>query len=191
MILEFEKDILSCLETLRDGGIILYPTDTIWGIGADATNPEAVEKIFVLKQRPKAKSMIVLLADQRDINRFVSQPHPYISAYLETTERPTTIIYDGAIGVAENLIGDDGSLAIRIVKEDFCRHLIKRYKKPLVSTSANISGSDSPKNFSEISEVIKKGVDYVVSYRREDKQPVKPSVLVKFGSDGEPIILRS
>jgi L-threonylcarbamoyladenylate synthase len=189
--LEFEKDILSCIATLKRGGIILYPTDSIWGIGADATNPDAVKKIFDLKQRADGKSMIVLIADARDINRYVSRPHPYIAEYLEKANRPTTVIYDGALGLAENLMGQDGSIAIRIVKEDFCRHLIKRLKKPLVSTSANISGTPSPENFASISAKIKSGVDYVVEFRQQDNHPAKPSQVIRFTDAGKPIILRS
>jgi L-threonylcarbamoyladenylate synthase len=191
MKLEFEKDIECCIKTLQNGGIILYPTDTIWGIGADATNAEAVKKIFELKKRPRDKSMIVLIANERDINRYVSQPQPHISEYLEKVNRPTTVIYDGAIGLAENLIGEDGSVAIRVVKEDFCRHLIIRFKKPIVSTSANISGYDSPKNFTGISTEIKTSVDYVVKYRQHDNETASPSVLIRFSETGKPIILRS
>ncbi len=188
--MEFEKDIVFCLETLQQGGTILYPTDSIWGIGCDATNAGAVKKIFDLKQRPAAKSMIVLVADPRDINRYVSRPEPYIAEYLEKTNRPTTVIYEGALGVAENLIGMDGTIAIRIVREDFCRHLIKRFRKPLVSTSANISGQKPPENFAGISAEIIKGVDYVVKYRQQDNEPAGASVLVRFNSKGEPIYLR-
>jgi L-threonylcarbamoyladenylate synthase len=189
--LEFEHDIVRCLETLRQGGIILYPTDTIWGIGCDATNPAAVGKIFDLKQRPAAKSMIVLLADPRDINRYTSRPQPYIAEYLEKAIKPTTVIYEAALGLAENLVSDDGSIAIRIVQEDFCRHLIKRFRKPLVSTSANISGEDSPEIFTGISDEIKQGVDYIVRYRQEDDQPFRASAIVRFNKSGEPTILRS
>jgi L-threonylcarbamoyladenylate synthase len=189
--LEFENDIVQCLETLHRGGIILYPTDTIWGLGCDATNPEAVKKIMDLKQRPADKSMIVLLADPRDINRYVSRPEPYIADYLEKTDRPTTVIYEGALGLAENLVGDDGTIAIRIVREDFCRHLIKRFRKPLVSTSANISGQQPPANFLAVSEDVKQGVDYIVRYRQQDNSPARASMLVRFNSKGEPLILRS
>jgi L-threonylcarbamoyladenylate synthase len=190
-LLEFENDIVRCLETLRQGGIILYPTDTIWGIGCDATNPGAVEKIFDLKQRPAAKSMIVLLADPRDINRFTSRPQPYIAEYLEKTTKPTTVIYEAALGLAENLVSEDGSIAMRIVKDDFCRNLIKRFRKPLVSTSANISGEGSPENFAGISDEIKQGVDYIVRYRQQDNQPFRASAIVRFNKSGEPTILRS
>jgi len=189
--LEFEDDILHCLEILRQGGIILYPTDTIWGIGCDATNAEAVKKIFLLKKRPETRSLIVLLADPRDINRYVSRPQPYIAQYLEKTTRPTTVIYEGALILAENLISEDGSVAIRIVREDFCRHLIKRFKRPLVSTSANISGQESPLNFAGIANEIIQGVDYVVKYRQREDVPAKASTLIRFTQSGEPVILRS
>jgi L-threonylcarbamoyladenylate synthase len=189
--LEFEKDILFCLEILHQGGTILYPTDSIWGIGCDATNPDAVKKIFELKQRPAAKSMIVLIANPADINRYVSRPPPYIAEYLEKSSHPTTVIYEGALGLAENLVGEDGTIAIRIVREDFCSHLITRFRKPLVSTSANISGQDPPQNFAGITEEIKRGVDYIVKFRQQDNQPAKASALVRFNHSGDPIILRS
>ena len=189
--MEFEQDILCCLEVLHKGGIILYPTDTIWGIGCDATNPQAVDKIIGLKQRPPSKSMIVLVADVRDINRYTSRAEPYIAQYLEKTKVPTTVIYEGALGLAENLLGDDGTVAIRIVQEDFCRHLIKRFRKPLVSTSANKSGHEPPKNFNGISKEIVAGVDYTVKYRQHDQTEAKASVLLRFNKVGDPVILRS
>jgi L-threonylcarbamoyladenylate synthase len=189
--MEFEIDIVFCLEILQQGGTILYPTDSIWGIGCDATNADAVQKIFDLKQRPPARSMIVLMADLRDINRYVSRPEPYIAEYLEKTSRPTTVIYEGALGLAENLLGEDGTVAIRIVRDDFCRHLIKRFRKPIVSTSANISGQDPPKNFEGISTEVIDGVDYVVKFRQQDLTPSKPSALVRFNNNGEPTLLRS
>ena len=190
-LLEFETDIIHSLETLRSGGIILYPTDTIWGIGCDATNQEAVQKIFLLKQRPETKSMIVLLSDNNDIYRYTSHTETYIADYLNKTTKPTTVIYEGALGLAENLVSEDGSVAIRIVREDFCRQLIKRFRKPIVSTSANISGQDTPPNFTRISERIKQGVDYIVKYRQNENQNAEPSVLIRFDKSGEPIILRS
>jgi L-threonylcarbamoyladenylate synthase len=189
--LEFEEDILNCLKVLHEGGIILYPTDTIWGIGCDATDPEAVKKIFNLKKRPAAKSMIVLVADPRDINRYTSRAEPHVSEFLEKNPGPTTVIYEGALGLAENLIGEDGSVAIRIVRKDFCMHLIKRFRKPLVSTSANLSGEEPPKNFAGISDEIKKGVDYIVKYRQQDFSESRASRLLKFDKNGEPIVLRS
>lgn len=187
--MEFENDILKSLEVLKKGGLILYPTDTIWGIGCDATNRDAIKKIFELKRRPDEKSMIILVADERDILRHVAQPDLSVFDYLKTIKKPTTVIYDGAIGLADTLISHDGSIAIRICKDEFCRHLIKRFRKPIVSTSANISGEHSPKNFPEISEEIKCKVDYIVEYRRDDKTTAEPSSLIKW-EKGSAIILR-
>ncbi len=188
--LVFEYDIVQSLEALKKGGLILYPTDTIWGIGCDATNPEAVKKIFVLKQRPESKSMIVLLADFRDINVYSGRPEPNIIEFLSKTTNPTTVIYENALGLAENLINEDGSIAMRIVREDFCRHLLKRFRKPIVSTSANISGQKAAENFAGISDDIKRGVDYIVKYRQQDNSKTRASVLVRFNKSGEPMILR-
>ena len=168
----------------------MYPTDTIWGIGCDATNPDAVQKIFKLKQRSAAKSMIVLLADPREINRYTGRPQPYITEYLEKVTKPTTVIYDEALGLAENLVSEDGSIAMRIVQEDFCRHLIKRFRKPLVSTSANLSGENSPQNFAGISEEIKQGVDYIVRYRQQEERNFTASAIVRFSKSGEATVLR-
>lgn len=189
--MEFEQDILNCLEVLRAGGIILYPTDTIWGLGCDATDPDAVKKIFNLKKRPGTKSMIVLVADPRDVNRYTSGSEPYIAEYLEKATGPTTVIYEGALGLADNLVGPDGTIAMRIVRKDFCMHLIKRFRKPLVSTSANISGEEPPKNFAGISVEIKHGVDYIVKYRQQDETESRASILLRFNKNGEPVILRS
>jgi L-threonylcarbamoyladenylate synthase len=189
--LEFEEDLSACLVVLRSGGIIVYPTDTIWGIGCDATNPEAVSKIIDLKRRPPAKSMIVLLADARDINRYTGYTDPRITNYLENTTRPTTVIYEGALGFAPNLVPEDGSIAIRVVREDFCRHLIKRFRKPIVSTSANISGEAAPQNFKGISPDILNGADYVVKYRQNEDITGVSSVLVRFNKSGLPEVIRS
>ncbi len=187
--MNFETDILNCLEVLKKGGLILYPTDTIWGIGCDATNAEAVEKIYALKKRLDEKSMIVLVADEKEILRYVSQPDLRVFDYLQTVQKSTTVVYEGAIGLAENLVNKDGSIAIRICKGEFCRHLLKRFRKPIVSTSANISGEPFPKNFSEISNVIKNGVDYVVQYRQNDMTVAEPSTLIKWEKN-KPIVLR-
>ncbi len=189
--MEFEKDIAPALAVLQAGGLILYPTDTIWGIGCDATNADAVARVYDLKQRAAAKSMIVLMADKRDILRYTSQPDLRIFDYLETVKKPTTIIYDGAMGLAANMISEDGSVGIRLVNEPFCRHLIKRLRKPLVSTSANISGQPSPAFFKEIGEEIKAGVDYIVEYRQQDDTPREPSAILKWNADGEPTVIRS
>ena len=147
---DFENDIAACLTTLQAGGLILYPTDTIWGIGCDATNPEAVRKVYALKKRAETKSLIVLMADQKDILRYTSQPDLRIFDFLSTVDKPTTIIYEGAIGLADNLVNADGTIGIRLVNDEFCRHLIKRFRKPLVSTSANVSGHPTPAFFREI-----------------------------------------
>lgn len=188
--MDFNDDIEPCLKVLRNGGIILYPTDTIWGIGCDATDPNAVKKIFDLKQRPGTKSLIVLLADQRDLLRYVSEPDPAIFDFLNKTHNPTTVIYEGAVGLADNLIAADGTVAIRLVSDPFCKHLIKRLRKPLVSTSANISAEPAPRFFDEIPEKIITGVDYVVHYRRSDKTPRQPSSIVKYNKDGTVTVIR-
>ena len=187
---EFENDIVACLDTLRNGGLILYPTDTIWGIGCDATDAEAVKKIYKLKERLTSKSMIVLVADARDINRYTSQVHPYILEYIEKADKPTTVIYEGALGLAENLTQEDGSVGIRIVQDDFCRHLIKRFRKPIVSTSANISGVEAPQCFDDVANVIRQGVDYVVKYRQADRNASTASKVIRFDASGNVIILR-
>ncbi len=177
---DFEKDIEQCLKVLNSGGIILYPTDTVWGIGCDATNSVAVEKIYTLKKRSDEKAMIVLVADEREILQYVASPDLQVFDYLQQSEKPTTVIYDGAIGLADNLVGSDGTVAVRICNEEFCRHLIKRFRKPIVSTSANISGQPTAGIFSQISDEIKKGVDYIVNYRQDDKSTAKPSAVIKW-----------
>jgi L-threonylcarbamoyladenylate synthase len=186
----FETDIEQCLAVLQAGGLILYPTDTVWGIGCDASNPIAVKKIYALKRREETKSLIVLMADQRDILKYTSQPDLRIFDWLATVHKPTTVIYEGALGLADNLVGADGTIAIRLVDDDFCRHLIKRLRKPLVSTSANLSGEPSPAYFREISVGIKEGVDYIVQYRRDDERPRQPSAIVKWKGDGSVDVIR-
>jgi L-threonylcarbamoyladenylate synthase len=188
-ISDFATDIDHCLDTLHAGGTILYPTDTIWGIGCDATNANAVEKVFSIKQRPLKKSLIVLLADERDILKYVSQPDPAIFNYLHTLKKPTTIIYTGPVNLAENL-SEEGTIAIRLIKEEFCRHLIKRFRKPIVSTSANISGEPTPTWFGAISDKIIRSVDYTVQFRREDQTPATASSVVKYQPDGTVLIIR-
>ena len=159
----FNADIESCLTILESGGLILYPTDTIWGIGCDATNEAAVEKIFTLKKRIETKALIVLIADERSLLQYVASPHIEVFDYIAGVSKPTTIIYDNAIGLASNLIAEDGSVGIRICADEFCKHLIKRFRKPVVSTSANVSGFPPPKVFSDIDMAVKQGVNYVVN----------------------------
>lgn len=185
----FEKDIEKCLEALKAGGLILYPTDTVWGIGCAATNEKAVEKIYKLKKRSDEKAMIVLVADEKDIMQHVASPDLSLFDYLDKTTKPTTVVYEGALGFAYNLIASDGSIAIRICKDEFCRQLIKRLRKPIVSTSANISGMPAPKTFKEITDEIKKGVDHIVQYRQQDETSAQPSSLIKW-KNGNVTILR-
>jgi L-threonylcarbamoyladenylate synthase len=187
-IMEFEKDIESCLAVLQAGGLILYPTDTVWGIGCDATNVLAVAKVYALKQRVATKSLIVLMADERDVLKYTSQPDLRVFDFLQTVSKPTTVIYEGAIGFADNLVNADGTVAIRLVNEMFCRHLIKRFRKPLVSTSANVSGEVSPAFFREVNKRVVDGVDYVVEYRREDETVREPSAVVRWNGDGVTVI---
>ena len=187
-MIDFEKDIEQCLQVLKSGGLILYPTDTIWGIGCDATNAEAVEKVYKLKKRSDEKAMIVLVADEKDVLNHVAAPDLRVFDYLQQAKKPTTVIYDGAIGLAGNLINKDGSIAIRICNDPFCRHLIKRSRKPIVSTSANISGQPVAKNFAAITSDIKKGVDYIVNYRQDDNNIAEPSSLIKWNNGAVEIL---
>lgn len=180
--MDFEKDIEQCLLALKTGGLILYPTDTIWGIGCDATNAESVEKIYKLKKRSDEKAMIVLVADEKDVLNHVAATDLRVFDYLEKTKKPTTVIYNGALGLAENLTGRDGSIAIRICHESFCRQLIKRFRKPIVSTSANISGQPVAKTFAGISNEIKTGVDFIVNFRQDDETIAEPSSVIKWNN---------
>lgn len=179
-MISFDHDIEQCLAVLKDGGTILYPTDTVWGIGCDATNAEAVQKIYTIKNRPDEKSLIVLVAGEREILQHVAAPDLQVFDYLEQASKPTTVIYEGAIGLAPNLVAADGSIAIRICNEAFCRHLLRRFRKPIVSTSANLSGEPTPRNFAEIADAVKQRVDYVVQYRQQDTTPASPSALIKW-----------
>lgn len=186
----FENDIDRCLAELDKGGLILYPTDTVWGIGCDATNAAAVEKIFELKKRPDGKTMIILLSDENDIPRYVTQPDPKIFDYIKGIHKPTTFIYEGAINLAKNLVQEDGTVAIRITRDPFCKKLIERFEKPIVSTSANHSGYPAPALFEDIDVEIKNGVDYVVQHRRDDLTAAAPSAIVKWNTNGSLTILR-
>jgi L-threonylcarbamoyladenylate synthase len=177
---DFSEDIRECLRVLQNGGVILYPTDTVWGLGCDATNKQAAEKIFQIKQRPEAKSLIVLMAEEREVLQYIANPDLEVFDYLKTVHKPTTVIYSGAIGLADNIINTDGSVGIRIVQEVFCKHLIKRFRKPIVSTSCNISGARTPRFFSEVTEHIKSSVDYIVQYRQRDTTPAEPSSVIRW-----------
>jgi L-threonylcarbamoyladenylate synthase len=189
-MVDFENDIKNCMQTLQDGGTILYPTDTVWGMGCDAMNADAVEKIFAIKQRPKEKSMIVLLAEARDLLQYVAAPHPDIIAIVESFERPTTVIYENALSFPDNVVNQDGSIAIRVTNDPFCKALIKRFRGPIISTSANISGAATPATYKMIDNAIVSNVDYVVKYRQEDDSVVAPSRLVRINEDGSLEVLR-
>ena len=186
----FDTDITASLAVLQSGGLLLYPTDTVWGIGCDATHTEAVAKIFALKQREDGKSMIVLLSNENDIPAYVSQPDPKVFDYIKGIYKPTTVIYDGAKGLAPNLINKNGSIAIRVVKDMFCKKLISLFGKPIVSTSANIAGYPAPSNFRDIDIQIKSGVDYIVQHRQDDETEAEPSAIVKWENDGSLTIIR-
>ena len=188
---DFTTEVEAALNVLRTGGVILYPTDTIWGLGCDATNEAAVKSIFTIKQRDDSKSLIILVADERHILQYVAAPDLAVFDFLQQQTRPTTVIFDNAVNLPDNLVASDGSIAIRIVRDEFCRHLIKRLRKPLVSTSANISGEPSPKFFDEVSETIKGRVDYVVQWRQADKTPSQPSQIIRWRGDGLFDIIRS
>ena len=169
---------------MQAGGIILYPTDTIWGIGCDATNEEAVRRVYELKRRIDNKAVLVLTDSTAKLNMYVSEVPDIAWDLIEVTDTPLTIIYSQAKNLASNLLGEDGSIGIRVTNEEFSRKLCERFRKPIVSTSANISGEPSPANFQEISEEIKKGVDYIVNYRQEDMSKAKPSHIIKLGNGG-------
>jgi L-threonylcarbamoyladenylate synthase len=187
----FDFDIENCLRVLKAGGLILYPTDTVWGIGCDATNEAAVERIYQLKRRKNDKPMIVLVAEEKDILTYVSQTDLRIFDYIKGVHQPTSVIYEHAIGLAENLLEENGSIGIRICRDPFCRQLIRRFRKPLVGTSANISGYPAPTCFQDVDFLLLQGVDYVVNHRRDDPTPGRPSSIVKCEKDGSITILRT
>ena len=172
------------------GGFILYPTDTIWGIGCDATNEEAVRKVYALKRRSDHKAMLLLMDSSAKLNYYVQEVPDVAWDLIELADSPLTVIYSGARNVAPNLLAEDGSVGIRITQEEFSHKLCERFRKPLVSTSANVSGAPSPANFSEISETIKSGVDYIVRYRQEDLSKAAPSHIINLGAGGLVKIIR-
>ena len=186
----FEEDIIKSLNTLKTGGIILYPTDTIWGIGCDATNSSAVEKIFRIKSRTGSKSLIILVNGDQMLGRYVKDI-PEISFELTgVSDDPLTIIYPEGKNLAEGVCGDDGSVGIRICRDEFCSELITRLRKPIVSTSANMSGNPSPGNFSEIDKYVIEEVDYVVKYRQNDRKKQSVSPVIKLEQNGTIKIIR-
>lgn len=181
---QYREDLHKAVETLKRGGIILYPTDTVWGIGCDATNTEAVAKIYALKRRVESKSMLVLMRDIAQIERYVEEPEEIAFSLIEESVKPITVIFDGATGLAQNLLADDGSVGIRIPKERFTQDILRAFRRPIVSTSANISGAPSAPLFKNISKEIIAGCDYVVTYRRDDNTMHKPSSIIKISKGG-------
>ena len=183
-------EIKKACEVMRQGGLILYPTDTVWGIGCDATNEEAVRKVYALKQREDSKAMLVLVDNAVKVDFYVKEVPPVAWDLLEVATNPLTIIYSNARNLAPNLLAEDGSVGIRVTEEEFSKQLCFHFRRAIVSTSANISGEPSPRNFAEISEKVKKAVDYIVNYRQNDKQKHKPSSIIKLGPTGEIQIIR-
>ena len=185
-----QSEIEQCLAVLKSGGTLLYPTDTVWGIGCDATNPDAVQKIFDLKQRSDSKSMIVLLDDANRLSSYVRDIPEVAWDLVECADKPLTVVYDGARNLAPNVVAADGSIGIRIVRDAFCRELIYRFRKPIVSTSANISGKPAAGAFADIDPVIKSGVDYIVNLRQTEVAKARPSSVIRLRANGTIEILR-
>ncbi len=184
-----QQEINTVIKILEEGGIILYPTDTIWGIGCDATNEAAVKKVYELKQRLDSKALICLVANDFMLEQHITTVPDVAYDIIDLAIKPTTIVYDAPKKVAKNLIANDNSLAIRVVTDDFCKRLITKFRKPLVSTSANISGQANPNSFSEIAPEILKGVDYVVNLHR-DKKNSSPSAIIKLTNNGTVTVIR-
>ncbi|MFD0939463.1 L-threonylcarbamoyladenylate synthase [Pedobacter boryungensis] len=179
------EEVNKALEILKNGGVILYPTDTVWGLGCDATNEEAVAKINEIKGRASDKSLIVLLENDNKLQSYVTEIPDVAYELIEYAENPLTIVFSGAKNLAKNVINLDGTVGIRVVKHDFCEQLIQRFRKPIVSTSANISGQPTPKFFDEISDEVKDAVDYIVDLEQENRSPKKPSTIIKLGPSGQ------
>lgn len=185
-----EEDIRNAVEVMKKGGVILYPTDTVWGIGCDATNEEAVARIYKIKRREESKAMICLVDNDNRIQRYVRNVPEVAWDVMNLSTKPTTVILDGANGLAKNLIAEDGSIAMRITKEEFSKELCYRMQKPIVSTSANISGGPAAQNYRDISEEILAAVDYVCYARRNEHKPHQPSSIIRLRPDGEVTIIR-
>ena len=184
------QDVKKACEVMQKGGVILYPTDTIWGIGCDATNAEAVKRVYDIKRRADSKAMLVLVDSSVKVDFYVRDVPAVAWDLIDYATKPLTIIYDGARNLAENLLAEDGSVGIRVTSEEFSKELCFRFRKAIVSTSANISGQPSPANFSEISEEVKQAVDDIVGYRQDEVGHPKPSSIIKLGKGGEVKIIR-
>lgn len=184
------EELKKAQEVLYNGGLILYPTDTIWGIGCDATNEEAVKRVYELKKRVDSKAMLILVDNPAKLQFYVREVPEVAWDLIELAEKPMTIIYPGARNLAANLLAEDGSVGIRMTKEAFSRSLCERFRKAIVSTSANVSGAPAPRFFAEISTEIIQGVDYVVNFRQQEKSPATPSSIIKLGLSGQIQIIR-
>lgn len=184
------EEIKKACQVMREGGVILYPTDTIWGIGCDATNEEAVRRVYEIKRRADSKAMLVLVDSAVKVDFYVQDVPEVAWDLIELADKPLTIIYSGARNLAPNLLAEDGSVGIRVTGEEFSKRLCQQFRKAIVSTSANVSGQPSPQNFSEISEDIKSAVDYIVDYRREETTQAKPSSIIKLDKGGVIKIIR-
>ena len=185
-----DADITQCLKVLSDGGLILYPTDTVWGIGCDATNTEAVNRVYRLKQRDDSKALIVLIDSAEHLDHYVVDVPPIARELIDVAVKPLTIIYEGAYNLAPNLLGPEDSVDIRIPHDEFCHRLCERFGKPIVSTSANVSGQPTAKTFAAIEPSIVEGVDYAVESRRSDTTPHEPSNIILLSRDGTFKIIR-
>lgn len=184
------EEIKKACQVMREGGVILYPTDTIWGIGCDATNEEAVRRVYEIKRRADSKAMLVLVDSAVKVDFYVQDVPEVAWDLIEVADKPLTIIYSGARNLAPDLLAEDGSVGIRVTGEEFSKRLCQQFRKAIVSTSANVSGQPSPQNFSEISEEIKAAVDYIVDYRREETTQAKPSSIIKLDKGGVIKIIR-
>lgn len=187
---EYRDDIRQAVEVMNKGGIILYPTDTIWGIGCDATNPEAVKRVYDIKHLNDAKALITLIDSEAKLEAYVTNVPEVAWQLIEVAEKPLTIIYDGARNLAPNLLAEDGSAGIRITREEFSKNLCMRMRRAIVSTSANISGEPSPKCFADISPDIINAVDYVCTSRRNEEKNPPASNIIKLGAGGEVKVIR-
>ena len=189
-IISFDEDLREAVETLRRGGVILYPTDTVWGLGCDATCSEAVRRIDEIKRRADSKALITLVGDVADFSRYVSDVPDIALSLIELSAKPLTIVYDKGVNLAPELLSADGSVGIRVSRERFSSQLCRKLRRPVVSTSANRSGEATPAIFDEISPEIRAAVDYVVSYRQDDRRQAVPSSVIKLGSDSTVKIIR-
>ncbi len=187
---DFREDIRKACDVLRKGGVILYPTDTVWGLGCDATNAEAVKRVYQIKKRVNSKALLVLVDSPVKVQSYVADVPPVAWNLIELATRPLTLILDGACNMAPNLLAEDGSVGIRVTREAFSNQLCFRFRKPIVSTSANVSGQPAPACFGEISEEIKQAADYIVQVRRNETTSFRPSGVIKLGKSGEIKIIR-